>query len=366
MHRLRNTYIIFTSDNGFFYGQHRLIGGKFLAYEPSTHLPLIIRGPGIKPGTPDRRAGGQHRHRADDPRTRRRSTADKSIDGPSLVPYMIDPSLRTRRPLLFESFVETNDVEENGGGPPPGQVAAGRPAAGPASTSAPPAGPAPRSSRRPRTTTGSASAPTSTSSGPTARKSSTTSPRTPTSSTTRSRDGNFAPIRAFLHAELERLETCVGRACSEVAEKLPLTKDQQLKVKRGKEKEQREREREQKRNRKNTTTSRDGGAPALSSARRSTQRNPMWLVELSSSRPGGRRAVAQAVAGRAEVRAALDHEATGPVRTRPPPSGGHAPCGGRAHAAPQSGGRGAGPSTVHSQTLPAASSGLPVRREARP
>ena len=50
MHQLRNTYIIFTSDNGFFYGEHRLTGGKFLAYEPSTHLPFLIRGPGIKPG----------------------------------------------------------------------------------------------------------------------------------------------------------------------------------------------------------------------------------------------------------------------------------------------------------------------------
>ena len=49
--KLRNTYIIFISDNGFFYGEHRLTGGKFLAYEPSTHLPLLMRGPGIKPGT---------------------------------------------------------------------------------------------------------------------------------------------------------------------------------------------------------------------------------------------------------------------------------------------------------------------------
>ncbi len=51
LHRLRNTYVIFTSDNGFFYGEHRLIGGKFLAYEPSTHLPFLIRGPHIKAGT---------------------------------------------------------------------------------------------------------------------------------------------------------------------------------------------------------------------------------------------------------------------------------------------------------------------------
>ena len=49
--RLQDTYIIFISDNGFFFGEHRLIGGKFLAYEPATHLPLLIRGPGIDPGS---------------------------------------------------------------------------------------------------------------------------------------------------------------------------------------------------------------------------------------------------------------------------------------------------------------------------
>ena len=71
LHRLRNTYIIFTSDNGFFYGEHRLTGGKFLAYEPSTHLPLPDPRAGDQSRHLDRRDGGQHRHRPDDPRTGR-------------------------------------------------------------------------------------------------------------------------------------------------------------------------------------------------------------------------------------------------------------------------------------------------------
>ena len=54
MGRLRNTYVIFTSDNGFFFGEHRLIGGKFLAYEPATHLPFLIRGAGNQAGHDDR------------------------------------------------------------------------------------------------------------------------------------------------------------------------------------------------------------------------------------------------------------------------------------------------------------------------
>src|SRR4029077_7935816 len=38
-------------------------------------------------------------------------------DGVSLAPYAKDPTLRSRRPLLFESFVQTDDVEANGQAP---------------------------------------------------------------------------------------------------------------------------------------------------------------------------------------------------------------------------------------------------------
>lgn len=49
--QLDNTYIIFTSDNGFHLGQHRLPAGKQTAFETDIHLPLLIRGPGIAAGT---------------------------------------------------------------------------------------------------------------------------------------------------------------------------------------------------------------------------------------------------------------------------------------------------------------------------
>jgi len=48
--QLANTDIIFTSDNGFHLGQHRLPAGKQTAYETDIHLPLLIRGPGIAAG----------------------------------------------------------------------------------------------------------------------------------------------------------------------------------------------------------------------------------------------------------------------------------------------------------------------------
>lgn len=49
--QLDNTYIIFTSDNGYHLGDHRMKEGKNSPYDTDISLPLGIRGPGIKPGT---------------------------------------------------------------------------------------------------------------------------------------------------------------------------------------------------------------------------------------------------------------------------------------------------------------------------
>ena len=47
---LDDTVLIFTSDNGWMEGQHRVPNGKILAYEPSIRVPLLMRGPGIPRG----------------------------------------------------------------------------------------------------------------------------------------------------------------------------------------------------------------------------------------------------------------------------------------------------------------------------
>jgi arylsulfatase A-like enzyme len=44
---LDNTYIFYTSDNGYHIGQHRLQPGKECAFEEDINIPLIIRGPGV-------------------------------------------------------------------------------------------------------------------------------------------------------------------------------------------------------------------------------------------------------------------------------------------------------------------------------
>lgn len=48
--QLDNTYIFFSSDNGFHLGQHRLPPGKETAYEEDIRLPLYVIGPGVPSG----------------------------------------------------------------------------------------------------------------------------------------------------------------------------------------------------------------------------------------------------------------------------------------------------------------------------
>jgi arylsulfatase A-like enzyme len=43
-HELKRTVIVYTSDNGFLWGEHRL-GGKVWPYQESTHVPLVVRTP---------------------------------------------------------------------------------------------------------------------------------------------------------------------------------------------------------------------------------------------------------------------------------------------------------------------------------
>lgn len=44
---LDNTYVIYTSDNGFHMGQHRQDPGKSCAYEEDVNVPMFIRGPDV-------------------------------------------------------------------------------------------------------------------------------------------------------------------------------------------------------------------------------------------------------------------------------------------------------------------------------
>jgi N-acetylglucosamine-6-sulfatase len=45
-----NTYFVFSSDNGYHMGEHRLMPGKMTAYDTDIRVPLIVTGPGIPAG----------------------------------------------------------------------------------------------------------------------------------------------------------------------------------------------------------------------------------------------------------------------------------------------------------------------------
>jgi arylsulfatase A-like enzyme len=254
--RLKNTYIIFTSDNGFFFGEHRLLGGKFLAYEPATHLPLLIRGPGIKPGS----STGELAANIDIAPTVLElagAKADKSIDGHSLVPYMRDPELRDRIPILFESFVETNDVEAQGALDIPGDQSG----ASKASKSAIPElqqNPTAHASllAPPKDYSGIRLGPYKYIAWPDGEKELYDLNRDPYELNSIVNVPNFFPIRNFLHREMLRLTECSGRSCSEPSGPFPLTRKEAQRLQAQKRREVRERERQREREKRERERSR--------------------------------------------------------------------------------------------------------------
>ena len=44
---LDDTLFIFTADNGWFQGEHRIGSGKIWPHEPSVRVPALMRGPGV-------------------------------------------------------------------------------------------------------------------------------------------------------------------------------------------------------------------------------------------------------------------------------------------------------------------------------
>jgi N-acetylglucosamine-6-sulfatase len=98
---LEDTYIIFASDNGFFRGEHRIAGGKYLPYDPSSKVPLLIRGPGIPAGA----VSDELVSLTDVPETILdvAGAPDASLDGRSLLPYAQNPEMRSARPILLEA-----------------------------------------------------------------------------------------------------------------------------------------------------------------------------------------------------------------------------------------------------------------------
>ena len=99
---LAKTYVIFTSDNGYMQGEHRVPLGKMLPYDPSTRVPLLIRGPGLPRGRTSKALVGN----VDLTPTIVKATRARNrlrLDGQSFLPFARSPGRRSLRPLLHET-----------------------------------------------------------------------------------------------------------------------------------------------------------------------------------------------------------------------------------------------------------------------
>jgi N-acetylglucosamine-6-sulfatase len=115
---LDDTVVIFTSDNGFFQGEHRIRDGKVRLYEEAIKVPMIVRGPGFP---------------RDVTRTQLTSNVDlaptildladaapvgRSLDGVSLLPLAADPLTHTGRAISLEAFFNADGPGEDPANPP--------------------------------------------------------------------------------------------------------------------------------------------------------------------------------------------------------------------------------------------------------
>jgi arylsulfatase A-like enzyme len=100
--QLDNTVIIFTSDNGYFLGQHRIPFGKYLPYEEAIRVPLVIRGPGLAQDRVQKSMVGNV-DLAPTILELARARPLRVMDGRSLVPLMKHPGRTWHRALLLEA-----------------------------------------------------------------------------------------------------------------------------------------------------------------------------------------------------------------------------------------------------------------------
>jgi N-acetylglucosamine-6-sulfatase len=111
---LENTYIFFTSDNGYHLGEHRIKVGKRTAYEEAARVPLAIRGHGVPAGQIVKQTALNIDFAPTIAELAGISTPD-FVDGRSLTPLLSDtPPATWRSAFLLEHW--------NGGGGEPRQT----------------------------------------------------------------------------------------------------------------------------------------------------------------------------------------------------------------------------------------------------
>ena len=101
---LDNTYFIYTADNGWLQGEHRLALQKVQIYDESSNVPLIIRGPDVPQGTRIE----ENTSSLDLPATivdlaGANTSEDHQLDGMSLRRYFSDPDFAVGRAVFVET-----------------------------------------------------------------------------------------------------------------------------------------------------------------------------------------------------------------------------------------------------------------------
>ena len=93
--------LVFTADNGFFHGEHRIPTGKMHIYEESIRVPLLMRGPGIPRGV-DVGALAINADLAPTIVDVANASPGLVLDGRSLIPVAQQPGIAQGRQLLIE------------------------------------------------------------------------------------------------------------------------------------------------------------------------------------------------------------------------------------------------------------------------
>jgi arylsulfatase A-like enzyme len=110
---LKSTYILFTADNGWLEGEHRLAFQKSQLYEESSRIPMIVFGPQVARGARVREATSNVDWAATvldlagaEP------DAGFELDGMSLAPYLNKPRRRLDRVVFHETVTDVNTGAE--------------------------------------------------------------------------------------------------------------------------------------------------------------------------------------------------------------------------------------------------------------
>ena len=124
-HLTDNTYIVFSSDNGYHLGQHRLVRGKQTAFDTDIRVPLIVAGPGVPAGRVVSQVVAERRPVSHLRATRRRRSRARVSTATACVPLLHPSKHGDRRgaPSLSSSTTATTtrpaDPDYEGGGSNP-------------------------------------------------------------------------------------------------------------------------------------------------------------------------------------------------------------------------------------------------------